>query len=135
MESVKAFVVMQWLPEGLVRVHIDATRDGVVVPREFRKKDNLVLEWGFNLPRQIVDMKVDQEAISGTFGHGFEFCLAPWHAVFAVTSPVLGEVKVWLNDASPRVQREILERAGERANAKIRRQRFGVIQGGKAGSK
>ncbi len=140
MELAKASVVMQWLPDGLVRVHIDATREGVVVPREFRKKENLILEWGFNLPKQIVDMKIDQEAISGTlsFSDGFVFCIVPWHAVFAVTSPSLGEAKVWLNDASPKIQRQILKRAGEQANAKIqqenanaRRKSFGLIQGGK----
>jgi stringent starvation protein B len=137
MASEKLDTVLKWLPEGLVRVHLDATRDGVRVPRDYAKKDSVILEWGFNLPRQIADLKVDQEAISGTlsFDAGFFYCFVPWHAVFAITSPVLDKAGVWLNDASLRVQRKMLEKAGEAANAKLRRKSFGLIQGGKAGSK
>jgi hypothetical protein len=129
-EQQKADVVLNWIPHGLVRVHFDARRLDVRVPRHLRKQANVVLEWGFNLPRPIVDLKIDQEAISGTlsFGGSTAFCMLRWAAVFCVTSPTLDKVAVWLNDAPGEVQREVLERAGNAANKKIQRQRLRVVK-------
>jgi len=122
-----------WIPHGLVRVHFDATRDDVVVPKYLRTTVNLVFEWGHDMPKSISDMKIDHEAISGTlsFGpYGWIYCFVPWAAVFCVTSPALNAVGLWINDAPGEVQRDMLRSAGEKANEKLRRERFTVIKGG-----
>lgn len=113
---------------GLLRVHLDPRPKQVVVPGHLRATPSLVLEWGFDLPRPIHDLKCDSEALSGTlsFGEGASlrmWCSIPWPFVYALSSPVLDIGRVWLPDAPIEVQREILANAGHRANAKAKADR------------
>lgn len=123
--------MISWIPDGVVSVHFDATRFDVKCPKRFRKRTSLRLDFGLNVPRPIVDLKIDQEAISGTLsfdGDGWVFCKVPWAAVFCVSQPTHDRVCVWLNDAPEDVQREVLRVAGEEANKKLQRQRLRIVK-------
>ena len=88
------------LGRGPVLVHVDARRAEVSVPSRFRADASLVLRFGYNLSPAIVDLVVDDDAISGTLtfaGQPFR-CILPWTAVYAAM--VEGEQRgtVWPED-------------------------------------
>ena len=88
------------LGRGPVLVHVDARRAEVSVPSRFRADASLVLRFGYNLSPAIVDLEVDDDAISGTLtfaGQPFR-CILPWTAVYAAM--VEGEQRgtVWPED-------------------------------------
>jgi stringent starvation protein B len=88
------------LARGPVLVHVDARRSEVAVPPRFRADASLVLRFGHNLSPAIVDLVVDDDAISGTLtfaGQPFR-CILPWTAVYAAM--VEGEQRgtVWPED-------------------------------------
>src|SRR5689334_22329382 len=88
------------LSRGPVLVHVDARRSEVSVPTRFRADASLVLRFGHNLSPAIIDLTVDDDAISGTLtfaGQPFR-CILPWTAVYAAM--VEGEQRgtVWPED-------------------------------------
>jgi len=88
------------LARGPVLVHVDARRAEVNVPPKFRADASLVLRFGHSLSPPIIDLVVDDEAISGTLtfaGQPFR-CILPWTAVYAAM--VEGEQRgtVWPED-------------------------------------
>ena len=88
------------LARGPVLVHVDARRAEVSVPPRFRADASLVLRFGYNLSPAIIDLVVDDDAISGTLtfaGQPFR-CILPWTAVYAAM--VEGEQRgtVWPED-------------------------------------
>jgi stringent starvation protein B len=88
------------LARGPVLVHIDARRSEVAVPPRFRADPSLVLRFGYQLSPAIIDLVVDDDAISGTLtfaGQPFR-CILPWTAVYAAM--VEGEQRgtVWPED-------------------------------------
>jgi hypothetical protein len=65
------------------RILLDPRADGVTVPPEHSFKNELVLEFGLELPLPIHDIRVDDFGISGTLsfrGVGFT-CYVPWEGV------------------------------------------------------
>jgi len=99
------------LARGPVLVHVDARRADVSVPPRFRADPSLVLRFGYSLSPAIVDLVVDEEAISGTltFGGQPHRCILPWTAVYAAM--VEGEQRgtVWPED----VPEDVLTGGGE----------------------
>ncbi len=99
------------LARGPVLVHVDARRADVSVPPRFRADPSLVLRFGYNLSPAIVDLAIDEEAISGTltFGGNPHRCILPWTAVYAAM--VEGEQRgtVWPED----VPEDVLTGGGE----------------------
>lgn len=96
----KRRTVEQLLARGPVLVHVDARRAEVAVPARFRADASLVLRFGYTLTPAIVDLAVDDDAISGTLtfaGQPFR-CVLPWTAVYAAM--VEGEQRgtVWPED-------------------------------------
>ncbi|MEO8706988.1 MAG: ClpXP protease specificity-enhancing factor SspB [Kofleriaceae bacterium] len=88
------------LARGPVLVHVDARRAEVSVPGKFRADASLVLRFGHSLSPAIIDLVVDDDAISGTLtfaGQPFR-CVLPWTAVYAAM--VEGEQRgtVWPED-------------------------------------
>jgi stringent starvation protein B len=88
------------LTRGAVLVHVDARRAEVSVPARFRADPSLVLRFGYGLSPAIVDLEIDDEAVSGTLtfaGQPFR-CVLPWTAVYAAM--VEGEQRgtVWPED-------------------------------------
>jgi stringent starvation protein B len=84
------------LDHGLVMIHLDPRRDGVVVPAQFASDPVLRLNiaYGFNLPA----LDIDDDGIFAVLSfRGANFgCTVPWPAVFAMTSPDAGhEGRVW----------------------------------------
>jgi len=75
------------LAEGLLHVHLDARREGVIVPEHLRAQPNLILAVGrTGLAVPIPDLVVDEHGIHGTLSfEGEPFaCTVPWSAVFAL---------------------------------------------------
>jgi hypothetical protein len=135
MAANKSEKMLNWIEHGIVRIVFDATHPDVVVPKHLRKGVRVRLDFGFDLPKPIPDMKIDADAVSGTLsfpGVGLFRCYIPWQAIFGMGSRALDSVELWLNDAPRSVQDELLERAAERANAKVRRNAFRILQGGQS---
>ena len=88
------------LARGPVLVHVDARRAEVAVPPRFRADPSLVLRFGYTLSPAIVDLEVDDNAVSGTLTFGGQpfHCVLPWTAVYAAM--VEGEQRgtVWPED-------------------------------------
>jgi stringent starvation protein B len=99
------------LTRGPVLVHVDARRAECSVPPRFRADPSLVLRFGYTLSPAIVDLAVDDTAISGTLTFGGQpfHCVLPWSAVYAAM--VEGEQRgtVWPED----VPEDVLTGAGE----------------------
>ncbi len=96
----KRELVEELLAAGPVLVHVDARDRAAEVPDRFRDDPRLVLRFGHGLTPSIVDLTVDDAAISGTLtfaGTPFR-CVLPWHAVYAVVSEVDQKGMVWPDD-------------------------------------
>jgi len=87
--DVKKQVAEQILAAGLLHVHVDARRDGVVVPEHLRAQPNLILAVGRSgLRKPIPDLVVDDRGVRGTLSFDDEpfACTVPWPAIFALSS-------------------------------------------------
>ncbi|MEC9070749.1 MAG: hypothetical protein VX938_00160 [Myxococcota bacterium] len=75
------------LDRGVVMLHIDARRDGVVVPGYLKGDPALRLNiaYGFNLP----SLEIDDEGVYAvlSFRGANAGCNIPWEAVYAMTLP------------------------------------------------
>jgi stringent starvation protein B len=76
------------LAEGCL-LHLDARRDGVVVPTHLKGEAHLVLQYGNDLPIPIPDLQIDENGVSATlsFARTPWPTVIPWSAVYVVTSP------------------------------------------------
>lgn len=90
----------------MVNVHLDPRADGVVVPPNFKRQPQLLLQIGLNLPVPIPDLYFDDEKMSCTlsFGRVPFFCIVPWTAVFAMVGQD-GRGMVWPESLPPEVAR------------------------------
>jgi stringent starvation protein B len=81
----QAFLAL--LKEGWTSLHLDARRDGVVVPECFGKEPHLILQYGHDLPIPIPDLEIDEEGVHATlsFSRREHLTYVPWSAVYAVT--------------------------------------------------
>jgi stringent starvation protein B len=95
------------LGDGPVLVHLDPRRAGVDVPAQHRAEPRLVLRFGYGLTPPIVDLVVEEQAISGTltFRGVPHRCVIPWSAVFAVVGED-GRGLVWGEDVPPEITHE-----------------------------
>jgi stringent starvation protein B len=75
------------LREGWVSLHLDARRQGVVVPAPFSSQAHLVLQYGHEMPIPISDLEVTDAGVSATlsFSRVPHRTYIPWSAVYAVT--------------------------------------------------
>lgn len=82
----EAFLAL--LAEGWTSLHLDARREGVVVPAHLKGEPHLVLQYGHDLPILIPDLHVDEYGVSATLS--FEWTpratVVPWSAVYVVTA-------------------------------------------------
>jgi hypothetical protein len=85
---------------GEMMVHLDATRDGVVVPGSFAGRQDLALAFGRDLATPIPDLEVDAQGIRATlsFDRRPFHCTLPWEAIYAMTA---GEGGVVWEDSVP----------------------------------
>lgn len=94
--------LLDMLDRGLVMVHLDPRREGVIVPEQFRGDPVLRLNiaYGFNLPA----LDVGEEGVYAilSFSRQNFGCTLPWDAIFALTSPDDGhDGVVWPSSAPP----------------------------------
>ena len=84
--SDKKAVFVELLKNGDVFMTLDATREGVVVPNQFKISKELTLTFGYNMPIPIRDLAVCDSGVSGTlsFGRSPFYCTIPWSAVFGL---------------------------------------------------
>ena len=83
----KKQVMLHLMEDAWVYVQLDPRREGVAVPEWFRSQPRLVLQYGFNMPVPIADLKVDERGISATlsFRQTPFATFVPWAAVFAMS--------------------------------------------------
>jgi stringent starvation protein B len=100
----KKDVVLALLQGPSVFVHLDPRKKGVVVPPNFRKQPQLVLQIGLNMAVSIPDLRVDDEGVSCTlsFARSPFWCVLPWSAIYALVSED-GPGMVWPDDVPPEV--------------------------------
>lgn len=109
----KHLLATNLLELGHLYVHLDPRHrsldDGLKVPPWLRYQEHLVLQFGYNMPVPIPDLKVDDKGISGTlsFSRSPWLCSIPWARVFAMVGDE-GEGSVW-RDAMPAGIRKLAE--------------------------
>ncbi len=93
------------LDRGMVMVHLDARRPGVVVPAEFRTESHLRLNLSYRFEPS--DLSVGEWGLRSTLSFsGSRFTVAvPWSAVFAITSHASHEFWMFPEDMPPELTR------------------------------
>lgn len=99
----KKDVLIAFLAESSVFIHLDPRRDGVLVPKWFQKQPDLVLQIGLNMPIAIMDLDVGDTGVSCTlsFSRSPFWCHIPWHAIFALRAEKDHRGMVWPDDVPP----------------------------------
>lgn len=100
----KKAVALELLERTSVFIHLDPRRPGVLVPQNFLKQHQLVLQIGLNMAIPIVDLDVGDEGISCTlsFNKRPHFCYLPWDSIYALIGEGGGGM-VWPEDVPPEV--------------------------------
>jgi stringent starvation protein B len=100
----KKEVALALLEGSSMFVHLDPRRSGVLVPKRFHDKPQLVLQIGLNMTIPIPDLKVDDEGITCTlsFNQAPFYCNMPWNAVYALVGED-GRGMMWPTDIPPEV--------------------------------
>jgi stringent starvation protein B len=103
----KKEVALALLERSSVHLHLDPRVDGVVVPPQFRRQPQLVLQVGLNMPVPITDLRLDEDGMSCTlsFSRSPFFCVLPWRSVFAIVGDD-GRGMVWPDDVPPEVAQQ-----------------------------
>jgi stringent starvation protein B len=89
------------LEKGMVMIHLDARRPGVVVPPNVRSEPHLRLNLSYNFDPP--DLSVGEWGVRSTLSfRGVRFTVAiPWSALFAITSHVTKEFWMYPGDIPP----------------------------------
>jgi stringent starvation protein B len=103
----KKDVALALLERSSVYIHLDPRQPAVVVPVAFKKKAQLVLQIGLNMPVPIPDLRLDDDGISCTlsFNRVHFLCVVPWASVFAMVGDD-GRGMVWPDDVPVEVARQ-----------------------------
>jgi hypothetical protein len=90
------------LEHAEAQVHLDARREGVVLPDRLRASSNVRLDYGYGLTPPIIDLTVDEKGISATlaFNRVPFATFVPWSAVFLIAD-FAGRGAVWREDLPP----------------------------------
>ncbi|MDC3954603.1 ClpXP protease specificity-enhancing factor SspB [Polyangium jinanense] len=100
----KKEVALALLEGPSMYVHLDPRRSGVLVPKRFLDKPQLVLQIGMNMIIPIPDLKVDDEGVTCTlsFDRAPFWCRMPWNAIYALVGED-GRGMMWPTDIPPEV--------------------------------
>jgi hypothetical protein len=96
----KRETINKLLDRGPVLIHLDARREGVVVPAAHAKDADLVLRIGHDLSPPVPDLVVDAHGISATLtfsSKGFH-CVIPWAALYGAMHEGDERGTVWAAD-------------------------------------
>lgn len=101
-EKATAFATL--LERGGVKIAIDARRDHVSVPVEFKNDYNLTLE--FSSEFRLEEFHCDEFGVTALmlFKSGSHQVFAPWKAVFAMCGPDEEEMCSWVEDFPAELQ-------------------------------
>lgn len=104
-------------------VHLDPRRQGVVVPKGFAGRAELVLQLGLNMAIPIPDLKIDDTGVTCTLSFGGKpfWCALPWSSVYALVGED-GKGMVWPGDVPPEVAAQ-MQRATSPAPRQTKRPR------------
>ena len=97
----KRSLLERLLDQGMVMVHLDARRDGVDVPGEFRGEADLRLNFSYRFSHGDLALGEDEVNATLNFSGGPYRCEVPLSAIFAVVSHVTGEGFFFPGDAPP----------------------------------
>jgi stringent starvation protein B len=98
----KRDVMLALLEQAEAQVHLDARREGVLLPAKLRASSNVRLDYGYGLVPPIPDLVVDDQGIHATLSFNrapFE-TFVPWSAVFLIAD-FQGRGAVWREDLPP----------------------------------
>jgi stringent starvation protein B len=100
----KKEVALALLERSKVSVHLDPRKSGVIVPINFRKQPQLVLDIGLNTAIPIPDLRLDEEGMSCTLSFARQpfYCVIPWPSIFAMVGDD-GRGMVWPDDVPPEI--------------------------------
>jgi len=87
----KKDVAMALLQGPSIFIHLDPRKPEVMVPLQFKKQPQLVLQVGLNMAISIPDLKVDDEGVTCTlsFSRRPFWCRLPWTAIYALVGEAL----------------------------------------------
>jgi len=114
-------------------VHLDPRRSGVLVPKHFLNKPQLVLQIGLNMFIPIPDLRVDDEGITCTlsFDRAPFWCRMPWNAIYALVGED-GRGMMWPTDIPPEVvaqmQNPPQQKDGGKAQPKRPRAKLAAVE-------
>ena len=105
----KRQTLLLFLERGVTMVHLDARKDGVVVPPEYAREPHLRLNLSYRY--SIPDLEMSDRHVQATLQFsGTPFCcVLPWTSIFGITSHA-GEGQVWPEDLPD----EVMEGATKR---------------------
>lgn len=111
--SSKQDAIRSFLDKGLTMIHLDARKDGVVVPRQFQGQKDLRLNLSYRFAGS--HMEIDDLHVEATltFG-GMPFrCNVPLPAIYALTSQVTGAGLVFPESLPEEIVDELKRQIGE----------------------
>ncbi|HLL52215.1 MAG TPA: ClpXP protease specificity-enhancing factor SspB [Myxococcaceae bacterium] len=105
------------LENGMVMIHLDARRPGVLVPEQLRGEFHLRLNLSYNFDPP--DLAVGEWGVRSTLSFkGSRFKVAvPWSAVFAVTSNVTKDLWLFPDDIPAELQDDSVNMAAQAQRA------------------
>jgi hypothetical protein len=106
----KKEVMLALLERAEARVHLDARRDGVVLPERLLADGHVRLNYGYHFSPPIPDLVVDDDGIHATlsFDRRPFGTFVPWSAIYLVAD-FDGNGAVWQDDIPP----DLLDQMGE----------------------
>lgn len=91
-----------------VLIHLDPRRDGVKVPKRFRRKPHLILEIGKDMLIPIPDLEIMERGICATLSFSRKpfRCFLPWASIYAAVGKNSSRGMVWTEDVPKEVRAE-----------------------------
>ncbi len=104
----KRALFADWLQLGTVMLVLDARKEGVKVPDEFKNQGDLRLN--FDYAFHIADFNFNEVGVWATlaFDAGETFCMLPWECVYGIQSLAIQEIALWHQDIPADCQDEVL---------------------------
>jgi stringent starvation protein B len=124
----KRQTLLHFLERGVTMVHLDARKEGVIVPPQYAQEPHLRLNlsYKYNIP----DFDMSDRRIQATLSFsGSPFrCLLPWSSIFGITSHA-GEGQVWPEDLPGEVMEGIATRRDPKAPAASTKPSLSCVDG------
>jgi stringent starvation protein B len=106
----KKEVMLALLERAEARVHLDARRDGVVLPPHLLGEGHVRLDYGHHFTPPIPDLSLDEQGIRATLSFNRVPCATfiPWSAIYLIAD-FDGNGAVWQED----IPTDLLERCDD----------------------